>query len=424
MNSNERLFDHHQAPENNSATKTSEEKEKTHNMNSLVTLDLAGQFDIHLSSPSVVVAESGSNYDLDSYRRNIEAEHLDNAKFATTPLFRWGKTVLRQNTGRRGTGGVKCLLPFPHVHVGGKYNFKTVWYGLTRLGLGMSWGAGATTNYRNQQRRGQPSLSANISAEKGLLSPNDYSLDVGLAFPMTKTLFQDDSISTSVQQQFPTSIGLRYETMNSNHQNQMTATVTAKTSFLHPRVQIVGRSIMKLRDSTLLSAFSNLAQSSSASASIPLSSSPFLSRIQQRKLQLSDELSWMPDIKMTPGGKVISNSSFGLCPINKRGGNSGNINDINTSKNRMGIRLTVKKQINWNILGSIFQHQQQQQHMASMSYDNDDEGEGYNNNDTAVRLEVCGVTGVKSYTSFAVEAALERLQETARCTFKQESVIN
>ncbi len=403
MNNNERSFDEMQdstmeLPRGTLQRENNHGQKSNNNLNSLVTLDLAGQFDIHLSSPSVVVESDNRHL---NRRRNDEVEGLYNSKITTTPLFKWGKTFPSKN-----------IVSFPHVHVGGKYDFKTVWYGLTRLGIGMSWGA--TTNRRNQKKRGQTSWSANISAGKGLLSPNDYALDAELAFPMTKNLFEDNSMSPlqQMQMQPPTSIALRYETINRNHENRMTATLTAKTSFLHPRIQIIGRSIFKLGESAAgHSPFSRLRQPPSSLAS--LSSSPFLSRIQQRKFQLSDELSWVPDIKMTPGGKVVSNSSFGLFPIDKKGVDS-------STNNRVGIRLTVKKQINWNILG-LFQQQQQQ--MLSMSYDNEDEGEGYNNNDTGVRLEVCGVTGVNSYTSFSVEATLERPRQSIHCALLQEGVI-
>jgi hypothetical protein len=154
-------------------------------------------------------------------------------------------------------------------------------------------------------------------------------------------------------------------------------------------------------------------------SSTSLSSSPFLSRIQQQKLKLSDESTWLPDIKMTPGGKVISNNSFGIPTPTKYQKESDG--DDNCS-NRLGLRLTVRKQINWNILGSIFQQSSGNGGIHnSMSYD-DDNNESMN--DTTVRLEVCGLTGVNSYTSVSAEAALERIRDTFHCTLLQEGIVN
>ena len=214
------------------------------------------------------------------------------------------------------------------------------------------------------------------------------------------------------QQQKPSSITLRYETKNRIHGNHATTSICAKTNFLHPRIQIVGKSVVKLgKNMNGILPFSPLKPPSKLP---PLSSSPFLSRIRQQKLQLSDESSWIPDVRITPGGKVISHNSFGFST-------TPSYPDIG---NRIGFRMTIKKQINWNILGSIFQHQGGDSLPMSYSQDDDDDNELSSGNDTLIRLEICGLTGINSYTSFSVDAALEKIRQTFQCTLLQEGVLN
>ena len=79
----------------------------------------------------------------------------------------------------------------------------------------------------------------------------------------------------------------------------------------------------------------------------------------------------------------------------------------------------IKKQINWNILGSLFQQGSSGGgRIAPTSHYNEDD------NDTHVRLELHGVTGINSFSSIAVDAALERIKDTFQCTIAQEGVIN
>ena len=86
--------------------------------------------------------------------------------------------------------------------------------------------------------------------------------------------------------------------------------------------------------------------------------------------------------------------------------------------------MTIKKQINWNILGSIFQHQGGNSLPMSYSQDYDDDDDLSSGNDTLIRLEICGLTGVNSFTSFSVDAALEKIRQSFQCTLLQEGALN
>lgn len=362
----------------------------SNNLNTLVTLDLAGNFDIHVSSPSIIV-DGGKSEDV------LGDDHI------TTPLFRWGKinpnerSMLvpkkRNLTSNRKSKGFLI----PHVHVGGQYDFRQVWYGLTRIRTTLSWGKALKGSSRsNDLESRQKALCADLSVEKSLDCASDYVLDVGLTVPMKSTLFRAKNIISSNPIQQHSSLALRYETMNQNHDDQPTTSIYAKTNFFHPRIQLVGKAIVKLEQ--------NLHKN--FPKSLPsISSSPFLSKIRQQKISLSDESSWIPEVRVSPGGKVISNSSFGF----------GRGHDLH----RVGVRMTIKKQINWNLLGSIFQ-QPDTVNSLPYSYDGNDESA----NDTSIRLEVCGITGVNSYTSLSLQAALERVRETFQCTILQEGVLN
>jgi hypothetical protein len=421
-----------------SATNEEQHRHLESKLNTLVTLDLAGSFDVHLTSPSSPLSvqdshsHSQSNRDTGAGGGHIVGEDdIDNysCHYSTTPIFRWGGTDIGSN------------VVYPHVHVGGEYDFKKVWCGLTKLITMFSWGPPQSkhlmhSSSSSDQRHdylmmSNKRLNINLSVEKGLLSRNDYAMNAGLVLPTTKkTIIQgknghNDNVrrGTVPVIQHPSSLDIRYETKNKSHGKHATASICAQTSFFHPRVKLIGKSIFKLGKvkggrlfpSPILSSSSS---SSSSSSNYPsMSSSPFLSRIRHQRLSLSDESSWIPDIKVTPGGKVISQNAFAL-------GQSQNNDGIH----RVGFRMKIKKQIKWSIWGTIFQQGQSEGVSGGggssggavpMSYPDDDESV----NDTCVKLEVCGLTGVNSYTSFSVEAALERIGETIKCTFLQEGLV-
>ena len=384
------------------------------NLNTLVTLDLTGKFDVHISSPSIIINDKTKTTTTKKEYQLLKEDY----EYTTKPLFQWGTNYMNQFLQDKRS--IKSIM-VPHVHIGGHYNFQNVWYGLTRIITTLSWGkVNHNHNHNNNHSQG---YSATMSVEKGLLprvtpsgyyvkNNNEYALDVGLSFPIQQSLlmtfFQHRNSNIKQQQQQkqqyrhdqPSSISFRYETTDKNHNYQPTASLYAKTNFLHPRLQIIGKSIVRFGEGTNVS----------LKKSKDLSSSPFLSRIKQQAISLSDESSWIPDIKVTPGGKVISNSSFGLMPSNA------------DRHRRIGFRMTIKKQINWNILGSIFHQQDALEGLGinSMSYVADDESA----NDTSIRLEVCGLTGVTSFTSLAVQGAVERIKDTFQCTLLQEGVLN
>ena len=370
-------------------------------LNNLVTLDLAGRIDIHLSSP----------FDSD------DNDFDDGKAYSTTPIFQWGDTTTSTTTSSSSSKNYLNLKK-PNIHVGGEYNFKNVWYGLTRAIATLSWGPMNARQYSNCHIHGsgsrrnslrlqpQSSISKTLSVEKGLLSPKDYAINFGIAFPTTKTLMDHYFDNKNGNQddekimQSPSSAVVRYETMNPNHENEDTTSIIVRSTFLHPRIQLVGKSILKMGQIIHAN-------------KIPTKFSPFLSRIEQRQLNLNDESSWIPDIKMTPSGKVISDSTFGF-PLQSQ-------TSLGSNNNNIGVRFMVKKQINWNILGSLFQQDSSNGGNAISSSHNDyDELD----NDTIVRLEVCGLTGKNSLSSVAIDAVFERLKETLHCTIAQERVIN
>ncbi len=368
-------------------------------LNNLVTLDLAGMLDVHLSSPSV-----------------CNDDNVDDEMYSTTPVFRWGQKY--HSKGQDSVPKKSGSIDMPNIHVGGEYNFNKVWYGLTRAITTLSWGNIDARKYNNchihgnanqssNKRQSSKGVSATISAEKGLLSSKDYAINFGIALPITKNALDyiDKQNYIKPRIQSPSSAVVRYETINPNHDNYSTASVIIRSTFLHPRIQLVGKSILKMGES-----IHGRIQS--------FDTSPFSSRIQQRRFDLADESSWVPDIRMTPSGKVISDSTFGFSSGHRKGMSNSNSNDNSNSKsNRIGVRLMIKKQINWNILGSLFQQDGGSGGISPASdYDELDNG-------TQIRLEVCGITGANSFTSIAIDAALERMKETFQCTMAHEGVI-
>jgi len=413
-------------------TQLGSDSKRSHNQNlkepgtsigNLITLDLAGRFDVHLSSPSVnVVTEYDNNNKIEE--QNVQEFENDNVPpYATKPLFRWGQTTVNRRVhriGNRNPNNIRQIKrgiqnTVPTIHLGPSYDFKKVWHGFTSVRTRFSWN---TISMNHQKSNPQPrkqrqnQISKVLTLEKGLLSPTDHAMDFSLAFPSNRNIDSRNENNRRINheaqkiqfKQKPTSVSVRYEVKDHDDIN---ASISANTSLLHPRFHLMVKSIMKLKSDNG-SVFPKFTRSSLPT--LPsLSASPFISKIEQKNFNWSDETSWIPDVKMTPAGAVISNSSFGL-------------NSKKHDCNRVGLRFMVRKQINWNLLGSVFQlgsDRNTNGMQVSSSFDDD-----YHMNDTMLRVEVCGLTGVHSYTSISAEASLERFAQTFHCTLSQEGIIN
>jgi hypothetical protein len=126
----------------------------------------------------------------------------------------------------------------------------------------------------------------------------------------------------------------------------------------------------------------------------------FQHRIPQEQVKWS-EGSWLPDVKMTAGGKVVARSMAGL----------KNSYQSFDDKNRAYIRLMASRQLNWNVMGML-------QGTGLTSGSDDDEYD----NDTALRLEIGAALRDGAFTSLAAEAIIEKIVRTFRCTLTQEQL--
>ena len=233
------------------------------------------------------------------------------------------------------------------VHVGAKYDFKRVWYGATRLMTNLSWGSGSGAGINR---------ISTIRGEVGLLHPNDYSMQLALKFPQSLGEHSPSQFQSRAQKQTQLynperMISVRYDTRSFGTGHDPSATVAAST-LLHRRLGVVFKGIVLLGKGGFRAA---------------PAATQFMNRIPQEEVKWS-EGSWLPDVKMSPGGKIISNSAIGL----RRNG---------STQNRIGVRLMISRKLNWDIIGMFHGGDETQ-------YDND----------TTLRLEVGGV-GSDHYSS-------------------------
>lgn len=311
----------------------------------IVSLDLAGEVQTHLSSPH-------SPYN----------EYMSST--GTMPLFRWGKVKIPKAKKGMKSRSTSCSNHVvPSIYVGAKYDFQRAWYGATRLMSTFSWGDVAVGNNKSR-------VVSKLRGEYGLLRRNDYSMKLELEFQ------SDDNARNGLEPM----VSVRYDT---NGIRQDIATFAAR-AFIHPRIGVVAKGIVTgleaigIGTGTTKPRYNNIDDASSQ----------FLNRIPQDQVRWS-EGSWLPDVKMTAGGKIVTNSAIGL--------NKGSL-----SGNNVGVRLMVSRQLNWNIIGIL---------------QGSDDAEEDNN--TMLRLEV-GSVGDNSYTSISAEAAIENIPQTLRCTLLQE----
>jgi hypothetical protein len=258
------------------------------------------------------------------------------------PLFYWGALG-------------KKKIPIPNVHIGAQYDFRRHWFGVTRFISTLSWGQSKDDTF-----------SMKIRGEMGHDLTEDYSVQWNLETNYRK----GRSLKPKLMARFDTKHGSR-------------GTTVAASASIHPRLNIVAKVIA-------------VAQGSSSNYDELRYQQALIHRVPQEKLNWS-EGTWLPDVKMTTGGKIIASSAIGL-PRGKSNGND------------VAVRLMARRQMDWNIVGFL--------NGSSEDYVRDDE------NQTILRLEV-GSKGNDSlsYWSISAEAALENIRNSWKCTVQQERLI-
>lgn len=351
--------------------KESKSTQKKSPLSNPIKLDLAGELQTHLSSPSLI-APNG-----------IPIGHSvsDPSDAETTPLFQWGKVqVYKANDANNGITNTHV----PTVHVGAKYDFKRAWYGATRLMTTLSWGRGNCNSLRNgdSDANMNAKVVSKVRGEVGLIDSDDYSVELALKFPTSK--------EGQLQRLSSSSASVKYDTRLFGGHG---ATMSTSAS-IHPRLGVVLKGIVLLGEQGLLRGLSGLRLKSNLKNGMDnhYASTYLMGRIPQEEVSWS-EGSWLPDVNISAGGKIVTKSAIGL----RRGG---------SAHNRIGVRLMASRQLNWNIIGIL---------------KGGDEAEY--SNDTMLKLEVGGV-GQGTYTSISAEAAIERIRETFRCTLLQERIFS
>lgn len=267
---------------------------------------------------------------------HISSPHDDGDSVGTRPLFHWAK--------------------LPIIHVGAQYDFRRHWFGATRLISTLSWG-------RTQDAK----LGMKIRGEMGHDLTDDYSVQWNLE---TKNRDERGGLKPKLMARYDTKHGSKG------------ATIAASAS-IHPRFNVLAKVTAAKQGSN--SIYDELRYQQT-----------LINRIPQEKLNWS-EGTWLPDVKMTTGGKIIASSAIGL-PRGKSGGND------------VAIRLMARRQMDWNIVGFL--------NGSSEDYARDDE------NQTLLRLEI-GSKGndSSSYSSISAEAAFENIRDSWKCTVQQERLI-
>jgi len=402
-----------------------------------VSLDLSGRFDC------CVLGGNDCSSSGDATRTTADEEervvvkslsnHLDNRM--VLPLFQRRRSRRSPTRHHR-----ESALTTPNVFLGANYDFRKIWWGVTRVITTLAWetpskgvGEQQLPPPGGRSRRGSGRMGATLSLEKGILTPNDYSTELKLI--RRQSLPNNNN---NEDHKPPPSISIRLDTdtqWNTSYSDSSTGgrksvTLAGRTS-IHPRIDIVAKSTTQFDhdhhqhhnggedDSTTHDFFSN--------------------RIPPRVLKGGEwkEGIWIPLISMTPGGKISSKNAFRFRDIlsnsSRRsvtddgissssssvgGGDSDSDSErssLSSSSSRWydgmqtGIRLVVSRQLNWNALGLS-----NNEHSSSFM------GE----NLTFLRLELSGLDrSGHTLRCITIEGAMERLRESARVTLLQERVV-
>jgi hypothetical protein len=359
----------------------------------LISLDLAGEVHTHVFSP----------YPMDTDYQNgcmtqegrINSTPAATTTTTTTPLF-----YCKARNARRGIGS--SLLP--NVYIGSKYDFKKVWWGATRLMTTISWGYDSTINKKGRY------FVSKLKGEVGTLHPHDYSLEAGIKIPTRNINGESNNDSNvSIMTDMDSMVSVQYNTLDKGLMTTTRTTKTMETMMmgvghsatvaarlrLHNRFAIMIKGII-----TKIGGDADSQQDNRNAGGFEY----FQHRIPQQPVQWS-EGSWLPDVKMTAGGKVVAKSAIGF----------RNRYQFFDDNNGAYIRLMASRQLNWNVLGIL------QGYGFQSGLDHDDRAD-YDNNETLLRLEIGAALRDGTFTCVAAEAIVEKLIRTFRCTLTQEQI--
>lgn len=275
------------------------------------------------------------------------SEHEGNYLQTSEPLFQWGQTSSH-----------------PSVHVGAHYNFYRCWFGVTRLLSTFSWLRSDRNNKMLQ-----------VTSEVGCLEPHDYSLQISASNAQVETY--DDSSNR---------ISVRLDTLHPK------GTFSVQKPIFHRRLNLVW-SI-----TALLGAQNH--PSSNYNNKLP-------------PLYAQDPDSILPSFQLGTTGRLSSTSCIGWT-TNKRHSKSHKSSSSRLPKlnlgiqncfSRMGVRLVVSKQLDWNPFGSL---------------DHDD--------DTTVRVELLGVENSENDILDCISiqscgTSIQDFKDTARITLSRDQQI-
>ena len=300
------------------------------------------------------------------------------------PLFRLGHCADGTRSRNKNRNG-----RIPSIHVGGRYDFSKVWYGATRIFGSLSWhgqrvrgvdqvsAKAGTNDYPSTQtppalQRMRDNLSRctiTLRTEKDIVKPKDGAAQLCLK----KRLDGNDEPYLSESP----SLTLRVETNAAGD-----STSVALRTPIHRRVVIISKSTVFL------------GLDGDGDDLVKRKTEQGLSSRLPRSFSRDDweTGSWLPDIRLSPTGWLAARSEVGLPPLSPRA--------IKT-----GVRLSVNRQVPWSLWGGT----------------PDDEEEEHN---TWVRLQFCGTSpSGDAYYSAAIDAAIERIVDSARITLAQEQIV-
>jgi hypothetical protein len=272
-----------------------------------ISLDLAGEVHTHVLSPCPFVDSFQTDYPNGCMTKEGSISPPTTVT-TTTPLFYWRGKNARQIIGGTTTDNGKTTRKrswLPHLYVGSQYDFKKVWWGATRLMGTLSWG---NDNRLNQK---QSCFVSKLKGEVGTLHPHDYSLEAGFKFP--SRLFNTggggggdsgDYVNGSIITDMDTMVSVKY---NSLDKGLMKMVGQAHSATMAARLRLHNRFAIMIKGSV-----ANLGDGVDEQNDIRNEGFEYFQhRIPQEQVKWS-EGSWLPDVKMTAGGKVVARSMVGL----------------------------------------------------------------------------------------------------------------
>lgn len=376
------------SPQTSDSSIVSSEEKKQINppqLSSVISIDLEGEVETHLSSPKAPSS-------LAVYEDYVEPK-------VTEPIFRWGtisvperirtsltkvRTTIRTKSHISEKGTVSCSnIVVPSIYIGAKYDFRKRWYGITSLKSCLSWGDVIVGN-------GPSKFISKLRSEISLMRPNDFKVGIDVQVP--NEIYDDQN---EFQNELGPMLSVNYishvgdlKSHVEGNQRQDCTSFQAK-AFIHPRVGVAIKAIV--------AGFNDEEARGIKFRNKKEWNGYFLKKIPQQKVSFA-EGSWIPEVKVSPSGKVVANNSFG---VQKKFLSKSIVQSMSNNFNNVGIRLMISKQMNWNLIGIL-------------------QGENHDTeNETIIRIEV-GAAQDNCYSSIVGEGSLERLSRTWRCNLLQE----